>query len=125
VRLASGVITATQSGYVSNNHFAGLTPNNNVLDNGTAKTIVKSINTHMANLSVTVLLQSTASNNANTAIFNTSMKHVAANEAQRNKKHNRMMQQFAMNALFAGQPQASQPDGPRPRHNATSSHKPS
>jgi hypothetical protein len=109
-RLASGVIIATQSGYASSNHFAGLTTNNDMLDDGTAKTIIKSINTHMANLSATVLLQSTASNNANTAVFNASMQQVAANEAQCNSNHNHMMQQFEMMltaspiALFAGQP---------------------
>jgi hypothetical protein len=72
-RLVSGVITTMQSGYVSSNHFARLTTNNNVSDDGTDETIVESMNTHMANLSATVLLQSTMSNNANTAIFNTSM----------------------------------------------------
>jgi hypothetical protein len=94
--LALGVITTTQSRYTSSNHFAGLTTNNDVLDNGISETIVESINTHMANLSATVLLQSTTSNNANMAVFNASMQQVAANKAQDNKKHNRMMQQFAM-----------------------------
>jgi hypothetical protein len=72
-RLASGVITATQSGYASNNHFARLTATDDVLDNGTAETIIKSIQNHMANLSATILLQSTTSNNANTSIFNALM----------------------------------------------------
>jgi hypothetical protein len=68
----------------------------------------------MANLFTTVLLQSTASNNANTAVFNASMQQVAANKAQRNNNHNCMMQQFAMMltispiTLFTGQP-TSQP----------------
>ncbi len=87
---------ATQSGYTSNNHFAGLTTADDVSDDGTAKTIVESIQTHMANLSATILLQSTGSNNANTAIFNASMQQVAANKAQRNANHMHMLQQFAM-----------------------------
>ncbi len=72
-RLASGVITATQSGYALNNRFSRLTAADDVSDNGTTKTIVKSIQTHMTNLSATILSQSTASNNANTTIFNASM----------------------------------------------------
>ena len=52
----------------------------------------------MANLSASVLTQSTASNDANTAIFNASIQQMAANEAQRNADHTRMMQQFAMMA---------------------------
>jgi hypothetical protein len=94
--LASGVITATQSGYASNNHFARLTATDDVSDDGTADTIMDSLNTHMANLAASVLLQTTASNNANTAIFSASMNQVAANETQRINNHNRMMQQFAM-----------------------------
>jgi hypothetical protein len=95
-RLASGVITAPQSRYTSNNCFVGLTVADNVSDNGMADTIVESIQTHMANLSATVLLQLTMSNNANTAILNASMQKVAANEAQRNANHMHMLQQFAM-----------------------------
>jgi hypothetical protein len=94
--LASGVITATQSGYALNNCFAGLTTTDEVSDNGTADTIVESIQTHMANLSASVLLQLTASNNANTAVFNNSMQQVAANEAQRNANHMHIIQQFTM-----------------------------
>jgi hypothetical protein len=94
--LASGVITATVSGYASNNCFAGLTTATNVSDNGTAETVVKSINTHMANLSASILLQSNTSNNANTAIFNTPMQQITANDAQCNNNHDRMLQQFAM-----------------------------
>jgi hypothetical protein len=94
--LASGVIAATASGYASNNQFAGLTANDKASDDGTAKTIVESINSDMANLTVSVLTQSNASNNTNTAIFNASMQQMAANEAQRNNEHARMIQQFAM-----------------------------
>ena len=94
--LASGVITATASGYASNNRFAGLAANNKVSDDGTADTIVESINSHMANLSTSVFTQSNTSNNANTAIFNASMQQMAANKAQRNNEHTRMLQQFAM-----------------------------
>ncbi len=54
--LASGVITATRNGYAFNNCFAGLTAKGDVSDDGTADTIVESINTHMANLSASVLL---------------------------------------------------------------------
>jgi hypothetical protein len=50
----------------------------------------------VANLSASVLTQSTASNEANTAIFNASIQQMAANEAQRNADHTRMMQQFAL-----------------------------
>ena len=56
-------------------------------DNGTTKTIVESINSHMANLSPSVLTQSNASNDANTAIFNASMQQMAANKAQCNQEH--------------------------------------
>ncbi len=94
--LTSGVITATQSGYASNNCFAGLTTKDNSSDDGTANTIVESINTHMANLAASVLLQLMASNKANTAIFNALMQQIAANKAQGNNNHKRMMQQFAM-----------------------------
>jgi hypothetical protein len=100
--LASGVITATQSGYALINCFDGLTPANNVSDNGTAKTIIESIQTHVANLSATNLSQSTALNNANTAIFNALMQQVATNEAQRNANHMHMLQQFTM--MTASQP---------------------
>ncbi len=100
--LASGALTATQSGYTSNNCFAGLTTKDNISDDGTAETIVKSINTHMANLSASILTQSTASNNANTTVFHALMQQVVANKAQRNTKHNRMMQQFAI--MFTTQP---------------------
>ena len=65
-------------------------------DNDTANTIVESINSHMANLSVSVLTQSNASNNANTAICNTTMQPMAANEMQHINEHTRILQQFAM-----------------------------
>jgi hypothetical protein len=95
-RLASGLITATGSGYASNNRFAGLTADNEASDNGTANTIVESINSHIANLTASVITQSNAANDANTAMFNASMQQMAANEAQRNNDHARMIQQFAM-----------------------------
>jgi hypothetical protein len=108
--LASGIISATQSGYALNNRFSGLTTADDVSDDGTTKIIIESIQTHMANLSATVLLQLTASNNANTAVFNASMQQVLANEAQRNAYHMHMLQQFAMMSTnqpgvqqFAGQ----------------------
>jgi hypothetical protein len=104
--LASGVNTATQSGYASNNHFAGLTITDNVSDDGTADTIVDSIQTHMANLSASVLLQSTASNNANTAVFNALLQQGAANKAQHNANHMHMLQQFAM--MMTNQPGVQQ-----------------
>ena len=63
---------------------------------GTAETIVDTINSHMANLSASVLTQSSASNNANTAVFNASIQQMAANETRRNEDHARMMQQFAL-----------------------------
>jgi len=50
----------------------------------------------MANLSASVLTQSTASNDANNAAFQASMQQLAANETQRNADHNRMLQQFVM-----------------------------
>jgi hypothetical protein len=82
-RLTSGSITAVASGYSTTN-------------DGTAETVVESINAHMANLSASVLTQSTASNEANTAIFNASIQQMAANEAKRNADHTRMMQQFML-----------------------------
>ncbi len=94
--LASGIITAMQSGYASNICFAHLTTKDNISDNGTADTIVELIATHMANLSVSVLLQAITTNHANTANFNTSMQQVVANKAQCTQEHNHMVQQFAM-----------------------------
>ena len=110
--LTSGAVTAATSGYNSGNRFAGLTTEDDVSDNGTAKTIVESINMHMANLSASVLTQSAASNNANTAVFNASIQQMAANEAQRNADHTRMMQQFALmqssvNTVLAFRPQSA------------------
>jgi hypothetical protein len=130
--LASGVITATQSGYASNNCFAGLTTADNVSDDGTADTIVKSIQTHMANLSATVILQLTTSNNVNTAVFNASMQQVAVNKAQRNTNHMHMLKQFPMmttnqpgSSSLQARSQANQLQGLRLQLNATSSPKPS
>jgi hypothetical protein len=64
----------------------------------------------MANLSATILLKSTMSNDANTAIFNASMQQVAANKTQRNANHMHMLQQFTLMSMnqpgvqqFAGQ----------------------
>jgi hypothetical protein len=94
--LASSLIATTGSGYASNNQFAGLTANNEASDDGTAETIVESINSHMANLTASVITQSNAANNANTTMFNMSMQQMAANKAQRNNEHARMIQQFAM-----------------------------
>ena len=54
------------------------------------------ISSHMTNLSASVLTQSNASNNANTAIFNMSMQQMSANKAQRSNDQTRMLQQFAM-----------------------------
>jgi hypothetical protein len=89
-RLAYGVITATASGYASNNQFAGLTAIDEASDDGTTKTIAQSINSHMAKLTASVLTQSNVSNDRNTAIFNASMQQMAVNEAQRNNEHSMM-----------------------------------
>ncbi len=116
--LVSGVITATQSGYALNNCFAELTATDNILDDGTADTIIESIQTHMANLSTSVFLQPTMSNNTNTAIFNASMQQVAANKAQHNANHMHFammttnqpgVQQFAgqFTGQLAARPQAT------------------
>jgi hypothetical protein len=97
--LATGVITAAASGYATNNQFAGLAAGDDVdivSDAGTTKTIVNTINTHMANLSASVLTQTTASNKANAAQLKTSMQQIAGNETQRNREHALMMQQFVM-----------------------------
>ncbi len=95
-RITSGTVTASAGGYGSNNRFAGLSTEDDVSDDGTAKTIVESINNHMANLSASVMTQLSASNDANTTVFNAAIQQMAANEAQRNADHTRMMQQFAM-----------------------------
>jgi hypothetical protein len=74
--LASGIITAAASGYATNNQFASLAAGedvDNMSDAGTTKTIVNTINTHMANLSALVLTQTTVSNEANAAQLKTSM----------------------------------------------------
>ncbi len=112
--LASGVITAAASGYTTNNRFAGLAAEDdvdNVSDAGTMETIVNSINTHMANLSASVLTQTTASNEANAVQLKASMQQIAANKTQRNREHTLMMQQFVMmsttntvNPTFCPQP---------------------
>ena len=95
--LASRLITALASGYASTNCFAGLTTKDDTIsNNGTTKTIMESINTHLVNLSASILTQSTMSNDANTAIFNASMQQVTTNKSQCNSNHNRMMQQFMM-----------------------------
>ena len=111
-RLTSGSITAAASRYSTTNRFAGLSAEDDASDDGTAETVIESINAHMANLSASVLTQSTASNEANTAIFNASIQQMAANEAQRNADHTRMMQQFALmqtasNTAPAPRPQAN------------------
>ena len=95
-RLTSGAVTAAASSYSTGNCFAGLTTEDDVSDDGTAKTVIETINSHMANLSASVLTQSSVSNDANTAIFNASIQQMAANEAQRNAEHAQMMQQFAL-----------------------------
>jgi hypothetical protein len=95
-RLTSGTVTSAASGYSTTNRFAGLTAEDDVSDDGTDEMIVDTINSHMANLSALVLTQSSASNNANTAIFNASIQQIAANEAQRNAEHTQMMHQFAL-----------------------------
>jgi hypothetical protein len=105
-RLASGLITATQSGYASNNRFAGLTTKDDVLDDGTANTIVELFATHMANLLASVLLQASASNNANMAIFNALMEQVTANKVQHTQEYNHMVQQFMM--MLTAPPAAQQ-----------------
>jgi hypothetical protein len=51
-RLPSGSVTAAASRYSSVNCFAGLGAEDGVSDNGTTKTVIESINAHMANLSV-------------------------------------------------------------------------
>jgi hypothetical protein len=95
-RITSGTVTTSASGYGTNNRFAGLSAEDDVSDDGTAETIVASIDAHMANLSASVLTQSSASNDANTTVFNAAIQQMAANEAQRNADHARMMEQFAM-----------------------------
>ncbi len=98
-RLASGIITAAASGYATNNQFAGLAAGDDVddvSDAGMTKTIVNTINTHMANLSASVLTQTIASNKANAAQLKISMQQIAANETQCNREHALTMQQFAM-----------------------------
>jgi hypothetical protein len=82
---------------VSNKHFNGLTTEDNISDNVTTDTFIDSINAHMANLSASIMTQSTASNDANTAIFNALMQQIAANEAHCNADHTHMVVQlFAM-----------------------------
>ena len=81
-------------------------------DNCTAETIVEFINSHIANLSASALTQSYASNDANTDIFNASMQQMAANEAQHNNEHARMLQQFA--TMTTNQPGPQQFANQRP-----------
>jgi hypothetical protein len=50
----------------------------------------------MANLTASVITQSNAANDANTALFNAPKQQMTANEAQCNNEHTRMIQQFAM-----------------------------
>ena len=99
--LTSGTVIASAGGYGLNNCFAGLSTEDDVSDDGTAETVIQSINTHMANLSASVLTQSSASNDANTTVFNAAIQQMAANGAQRNADHTRMMQQFSMMSTTA------------------------
>ncbi len=94
-RITSGTVTST-SGYNTVNWFAGQSTDDNVSDDGTAGTFVDTINSHMANLSASVLTLSSASNDANTVVFNASIQQMVANETRRNKDHARMMQKFPL-----------------------------
>jgi hypothetical protein len=95
-RLALGAITTGQGGFASFNRFASLTTVNNVSNNNTAETIAGTISSHMANLSVSLSAQTTASNNANTSLIAPSHQQFAVNENMCNQQHQQMMQQFAM-----------------------------
>ena len=50
-------------------------------------------------------MQSNASNDASTAIFNASMQQMAANKVQRNNEHAQMIQQFEMMTTYQPRPQ--------------------
>ena len=50
-RLQTGTMTSAQGVYATNNRFVGLTADDDVSDDGTAKMIFGLINLHMANLS--------------------------------------------------------------------------
>lgn len=105
-RLASGTMTAAQSGYSSRNQYAALTTDGTVEDDAsedTAETIAGTINTHMANLSA----QTAASLEANATHINTSLQQLAANNAQLHQQQQSLMQQMALlttNATAARQP---------------------
>jgi hypothetical protein len=91
-RLTSGVITTGQGGYASFNRFAGLTTDDKVSDHDTAEAIAGTISSHMANLSASVSAQTTASNNANMSLINTSLQQFAVNKNMRKQQHQQMMQ---------------------------------
>jgi hypothetical protein len=73
-------MTASQGGYASQNHLAGLTATNKeyASNNDTAETITGTISSHFANLST----QTAATIEANELQVNASLQQLAANNAQ-------------------------------------------
>ncbi len=89
-------MTTGQGGYSSCNHFAGFTNNtgeDDILDNDTAKTIAKTINSPpTANLSA----QTAASLKANAMQINASLQQLANNNMQLHQQQQSLMQQMTM-----------------------------
>jgi hypothetical protein len=72
-------MTAGQGGYASHNRFTGLSPVDEVLEDGTAKMIARRLTLHIANL----LAQTTTSIEANaTHDINASLQQLVLNNAQ-------------------------------------------
>jgi hypothetical protein len=86
----TGANTAVQGGYTNRN--AGLSAEDNVSDDDTAKTIVGTINAHMANLSAKM----TTSLEANANQINALLQQLAMNNNQLNQQQQAILQQMAM-----------------------------
>jgi hypothetical protein len=86
----SGATTTAQGRYT--NRYAGLSAEDEVSNNDTAETIAGTINLHMANL----LVQTTASIEANATQINALLQQLAATNNQLNLQQQAILQQMAM-----------------------------
>ncbi len=94
--LQTGATTAAQGGYT--NRYVGLSAKDNISNDDTTKTIVGTINAHMANL----LAQTTASLEASANQINALLQQLAANNNQLNQQQQAILQQMAI--LFMNPP---------------------
>ncbi len=90
---------------MSFNRFASLTTNDDISDDGIIDTIVGTINSHMANISTKVSVQTAASNDANSSLINASLQQFAANKAQQNQQHLQVISNLQCSAQIKLLPQ--------------------